>query len=545
LATVARAFPIQLSIKDLQQGKYTFDLERAGAVKPLSLGGLLAVTPLHIAARKRDSAIVQALLAAGVHPDQKSLDGTTALHVLFAGRGHGTCNDAACAAVGAMLLRARADPDAINGRGETPLYLASSQGLVEATKLLLSSTSSDADGGGGANPNTRVRCGGVNRSSSPLHIAAAKGFAEVVALLLQAGANPDLEVTSVATQRHGMTPLHYAADTGHVAAARALLCGGARADKRDSNGVSPIVVACSRGHTEIVRTMLQLGQQVDPNHICTVAESNATASAVQIAAIRGRSEVVKLLSVHGAVWEANVATGVLRTEQPVTSLMRTKGFTELACWLEGVATARYAPFEIAISLQMPTDATVALRLGHIDPDDCYDGHLQPTASAPKAFQLGMGASATQAAPSGRLHAVVRQATSTAARLRAKAHACHSTRALATAALTGWSPRVHWLHHAGVRAAIKTCLLVAERLRWHRTVPAAPPQTEKVALPLKRSRCSRSSRILRSHCTPKQTERRVLMAVCHPRAVVLPPEIWLLLLSFVRRGDFAVGATACQ
>ena len=75
--------------------------------------------------------------------------------------------------------------------------------------------------------------------------------------------------------------------------------------------------------------------------------------------------------------------------------------------------------------------------------------------------------------------------------------CEATARLVRAAVAGWSPARHWLHHHGLRAGVYTLLLVHERTRR----PASPAPVD-APLPY------------------------------------LPIELWLLVGRQLRRQDFA-------
>ena len=80
-----------------------------------------------------------------------------------------------------------------------------------------------------------------------------------------------------------------------------------------------------------------------------------------------------------------------------------------------------------------------------------------------------------------------------ARRRASRRAEAATAGLVRGATAGWTRQLHWLHHAGVREAVHTVLLLAERLWTRRLALGALPG--------------------------------------------LPAEMWLHALTFARRGDW--------
>ena len=86
----------------------------------------------------------------------------------------------------------------------------------------------------GANPNARAEVA----NTTPLHHAAEEGHIEVVRLLLDRGAAPN------AREDIGdMTPLHHAAQLGYLEAVRLLLDRGGDPNARDEDGETPLDLA--------------------------------------------------------------------------------------------------------------------------------------------------------------------------------------------------------------------------------------------------------------------------------------------------------------
>ena len=140
--------------------------------------------------------------------------------------------------------------------------------------------------GGGADPSAARQ--GDPRQRPPLHVAAAKGAGDIVSLLLEAGADP------MARDAQGKTALHWA---HHPAAAQALLEAGVPVSVEDSDGDSPLFVACCGQDTvdeltvaAVVRLLIAAG--ADPNA--------GDSKPLHMAAFGGREVVAAALLESGA-----------------------------------------------------------------------------------------------------------------------------------------------------------------------------------------------------------------------------------------------------
>jgi ankyrin repeat protein/tetratricopeptide (TPR) repeat protein len=287
-------------------------------------------TPLHVAAGKGFKAIAELLLDAKADVNAKAYDGTTPLHEavrqgfrnvaeLLMARGadvnaqgvtseswdnnrppglQGTPLNYALTlnkpAMTELLLAGKADPNARNKSGHTPLYYALSSG-TNALAMLLKA---------GANPNDKVPTG-QRASWTPLHYFVANGWVEGAAMLLAVGADPNailavgfggdsqknyaplMIATTVGGQNvvemvdlllankaepnlktdAGNAPLHRALSIDQpdrrAAAARSLVRAGADVNTPDSNGELPLVRAVLLDDKELVELLLQ--NKANPN----------------------------------------------------------------------------------------------------------------------------------------------------------------------------------------------------------------------------------------------------------------------------------------
>ena len=81
---------------------------------------------------------------------------------------------------------------------------------------------------------------------TPLHYAAEKGHVPVVELLIESGANVNLK--DDATDARGETPLHRAAAKGHVPGVELLIKNGANVNAKDADGGTPLHSAAGNGY---------------------------------------------------------------------------------------------------------------------------------------------------------------------------------------------------------------------------------------------------------------------------------------------------------
>ncbi|KXZ41601.1 hypothetical protein GPECTOR_372g153 [Gonium pectorale] len=123
---------------------------------------------------------------------------------------------------------------------------------------------------------------------TPLHRAAENGHVEAVQALLQAGANTDARDST-----NQNSPLYLAAQNGHVEVVKALLQAGA--DKYTANKAwwTPLHKAAEWGHTEVVQALLEAGADKD------VIDNNRS-TPLHLAAEDGHNEAVQALLGAGA-----------------------------------------------------------------------------------------------------------------------------------------------------------------------------------------------------------------------------------------------------
>uniref|UniRef100_A0A8C9PSS5 Ankyrin repeat domain 6 n=1 Tax=Spermophilus dauricus TaxID=99837 RepID=A0A8C9PSS5_SPEDA len=165
---------------------------------------------------------------------------------------------------------------------------------------------------------------------TPLHLAANKGHLSVVQILLKAGC--DLDVQDDGDQ----TALHRATVVGNTEIIAALIQEGCALDRQDKAGNTALHLACQNSHSQSTRVLLLGGSRADLknnagdtclhvaaryNHLsiirlllsafCSVHEKNqAGDTALHVAAALNHKKVVKLLLEAGA--DGSIVNNVLR-----------------------------------------------------------------------------------------------------------------------------------------------------------------------------------------------------------------------------------------
>ena len=259
-------------------------------------------TALHWAAYLDDVETAELLIAAGAVPDVANQLGVTPLYL--------ACENGNPALVRA-LLAAGATPHATLPSGETALMTAARTGSPGAVRALLDH---------GADVQARETIEG----QTALMWAAAQRHAGVVEALLDAGADiharsrvrPVVTAHSARTRNEGavvvvdeggFTPLLFAARSGDLASAEALLDAGADPNDTAPAGTSALVVAVHSGHGALAASLLDAG--IDPN------AAGAGYTPLHAALLRGNAGLVRALLAHGADPNARLVSGTRYARQ--------------------------------------------------------------------------------------------------------------------------------------------------------------------------------------------------------------------------------------
>lgn len=222
-------------------------------------------TALHIAARKGYADIVSLLLLYGASVNLRDLDGSTALHHAAQTQALDIC---------LQLLDFGAPVAALDNHGRSALHRACMTRGESVVKLLLFR---------GALVDQKDDTG-----STPLAFAVSTGDEDLIEHLIEAGASPTMQ------DQHGSTPLHGVAKLASERAMFALLHGKPKiVDLHDERGMTPFHFACQTGKRELVLMLLQAGTKVD-------GRTNDNLTGLHLACVRGDTSVIELLIAHGA-----------------------------------------------------------------------------------------------------------------------------------------------------------------------------------------------------------------------------------------------------
>jgi ankyrin repeat protein len=129
--------------------------------------------------------------------------------------------------------------------------------------------------------------------STPLHTAAQKGHVNVVSTLIKYKA--DIE----AANNNGVRPLNSAAHKGHLEVVKCLL-KHAKLDAPNKNGITPLYSAAHRGHYKVVELLLSHNANIEGT------TKNHGATPLYISAQEGYKDIVELLLRHSANVEAKI-----------------------------------------------------------------------------------------------------------------------------------------------------------------------------------------------------------------------------------------------
>jgi ankyrin repeat protein len=131
-------------------------------------------------------------------------------------------------------IDAKADVNAQNSYGLTPLAIACKRGHIDVVNRLI---------------DAKADVNAQNSEFSPLIAACEKGH--VVNRLIDAKADVN------ARDSNGLTPLIVACAKGHIDVVNRLIDAKADVNARCNDGWTPLIVACAKGHIDVANRLLQ------------------------------------------------------------------------------------------------------------------------------------------------------------------------------------------------------------------------------------------------------------------------------------------------
>ncbi|RXM29339.1 Ankyrin-1 [Acipenser ruthenus] len=264
-------------------------------------GGKARETPLHIAARvKEGEKVAEMLLKSGADVNAEQENGETAMHI--AAR-HGSLS------MLQALIEEGGDLTCQSKAGENPLHIAVRHchaPVVEEILRYLATEKSQTEA-------TVCVSQENTEGETPLHLAAEIKkdmihFEEEDTKIIRILMEYDIDITA-ATRLTCETPLHYCARVGNTDVLLEILKNfntnqlQQAINKHAKNGWSSLLLAAERGHTEMVRILLQNHARVD------VFDEHGKA-ALHLAAGNGHEEIADILLSHKAFVNAKTKLGL-------------------------------------------------------------------------------------------------------------------------------------------------------------------------------------------------------------------------------------------
>jgi uncharacterized protein len=140
--------------------------------------------------------------------------------------------------------------------------------------------------------------------TTPLHWAVWADHAETVEELLRAGAS------ATSSNAFGVTPIYTAAERGNARIIRRLLAGGAKANAADRGGDTVLMAAVRSGSLDAVTALVDAGADVN------AADAQLGYTVLMLAVRSDSAPIVKLLLARGASLEARTRVGAKPAVRP-------------------------------------------------------------------------------------------------------------------------------------------------------------------------------------------------------------------------------------
>ncbi|XP_061660146.1 receptor-interacting serine/threonine-protein kinase 4 isoform X2 [Syngnathoides biaculeatus] len=256
-----------------------------------------------------------------------------------------------------FLLLNNANPNLANGRGSTPLHLATEKHLKPLAELLLSRRSTNVNAQdedqytalhwaaqNGDEAMTRLlldRGAAINETDgqgrTPAHVACQHGQENVVRVLLSRGA--DVQING----KDKWTALHFASWQGHLGIVKLLVKqAGGDVDGQTTDGRTPLHLASQRGQYRVARILIELKADV---HMKT-SELNTP---LHVAAETGHTSTSRLLIKHQADIDAENSQGFtpLHLAAQRGHLATVKMLLEEGANPQKLTRAQHSPYRLA------------------------------------------------------------------------------------------------------------------------------------------------------------------------------------------------------
>ena len=294
-ASSAGLTPLHIAITNSNIDLVTLLLEQNVNVNSVTIDHQ---SPLHIACENGEEAIIQRLLAQKADSTLKNITGNTSLHLavqpkqeaktilLKSGTNVSTKDKrlyqssfqtCSIQTVQAIIDKGAA-VNAVNSRGQTPLWFACSDGLEHVIRILLDR---------GANPNIPVKysdsslhaaiyghcsaetiqkiidydahINAVNKDeATPLLLARSRAHKETVRILLKAKADPNIAYADGDASLHAAVTAYCSEQT-----IQEIIDHGANVNAANQRGRTALLLACFYRQTELVKVLLEAG--ADPS----------------------------------------------------------------------------------------------------------------------------------------------------------------------------------------------------------------------------------------------------------------------------------------
>ena len=156
-----------------------------------------------------------------------------------------------------VLLEKGADSGFQDDGGFTPFFLAAKEKHLDTAKLLCDKSIHPLIDGRIKDINKETETAAKRMGTTTIHIAAILEHPKLIKELTKRGSGVN------SFDRHGWTPLLWAAGKGNIESVRELIKNGADVDlTRDANNDAPVHYAAFNGHTQVILELMEKGAKI-------------------------------------------------------------------------------------------------------------------------------------------------------------------------------------------------------------------------------------------------------------------------------------------